>query len=55
MDNRIEDNTTRLTETNDYITTAYGTLYFYKCEKCGYDELLDDGNYCSHCGRKVVN
>lgn len=49
------DNTTELIETNDYITTAYGSLYYYKCKKCDYDEILDADNFCPHCGRKVVN
>ena len=50
-----EDNITKLIETMDYITTAYGSLHYYKCEKCGYDELLDNDNFCSHCGRKIVD
>jgi hypothetical protein len=56
MNNKNTNNdTTRLIETGNYITTAYGTLYYYKCEKCGYDEILDgDGEYCSRCGRKVI-
>ena len=56
MKNKNTNNdTTRLIETGNYITTAYGTLYYYKCEKCGYDEILDgDGEYCSQCGRKVI-
>ena len=48
------DDTTRLIETNDYVTTAYGSLHYYKCEKCGHDEMLDNDNFCSHCGRKIV-
>lgn len=50
-----EDNTTRLVDTGDYITTAYGSLNYYKCEKCGCDDLLDADNYCSHCGRKIID
>lgn len=52
--NESKENETRLLDTNDYITTAYGNLPMYKCEKCGCDELLDEKNYCSNCGRKVV-
>lgn len=49
------DKNTILIETNDYITTAYGSLHYYKCDKCDNDELLDFGNYCSNCGRKVID
>lgn len=55
MEKEFKDNETILVETNDYITTAYGSLHYYKCEKCGYDEILDCDNFCPHCGRKVVN
>lgn len=34
-DSTNDDNVTRLTETSDYITTAYGSLPLYRCEKCG--------------------
>ena len=44
---------TKITETNDYITTAYGSLHYYRCEECGYDELLEPVNYCTNCGRKI--
>lgn len=50
------EETTRLIETGDYLTTAYGSMYYFKCEKCGRDDLLDDGyNFCPYCGRKVVD
>ena len=56
MENNDDDNnTTELIETNDYITTAYSSLFYYKCKKCGYDEILNVDNFCPHCGRKVVN
>lgn len=55
MEKNIKEDETRLVETNDYITTAYGSIHYYRCEKCGCDELLDNDNYCSHCGRKVVD
>lgn len=50
----IAENETRLIETSNYLTTAYDTMHYYRCEKCGYDDILDCGNYCSNCGRKVV-
>ena len=50
----LNENETRLVDTGDYLTCAYGTLNYYKCTKCGYDEILDEGNYCSNCGRKVI-
>lgn len=49
------DNKTRLVETYDYITTAYGSLKYYKCEKCGYDEILDYINFCPSCGREITD
>lgn len=55
MSIKNEDNTTTLVETGDYITTAYGSLYYQKCEKCGYDEILNDDNFCPHCGRKIIS
>ena len=55
MEKNLKENETRLVETGDYITTAYGSLYYCKCEKCGYDELLDNDNFCAHCGRKIVD
>ena len=51
---RIEENTCQLIETNDYVTCAYGTMYYFRCNRCGYNELLDDLNYCANCGRKIV-
>lgn len=53
--NKKQDNTTTLVETDDYITTAYGSMYYYKCAACGYDEILNDDNFCPHCGRKVID
>ena len=35
--------------TNDYVTTAYGSLDYYRCSCCGEDSL-EDGNYCPNCG-----
>ena len=49
------DNKTRLVETSDYITTAYGSLNYYKCEKCGCDEILDYINFCPSCGREITD
>lgn len=54
-DSTNDDNVTRLTETSDYITTAYGSLPLYRCEKCGCNELLDCLNFCSNCGREIIN
>lgn len=53
--NEMQDDITTLIETGDYITTAYGSLDYYKCAVCGYDEILNDDNFCPHCGRKVIN
>ena len=53
--NEKQNNTTTLVETGDYITTAYGSMNYFKCTACGYDEILDDDNFCPHCGRKVIN
>ena len=44
MEKNIKEDETRLVETNDYITTAYGSIHYYRCEKCGCDELLDNDN-----------
>lgn len=52
---REDDTKTRLLDTNDYITTAYDSIYLCKCEKCGYDELMDNLNYCANCGREIVD
>lgn len=43
-----EDKTTVLIETAEYIDTGYTTMHFYKCEKCGADELLnaDEFKWC---------
>ena len=49
------DNKTKLVETSDYITTAYGSLKYYKCEKCGCDEILDYINFCPSCGREITD
>lgn len=53
--NEKQNNTTTLVETGDYVTTAYGSMNYLKCTACGYDEILDDDNFCPHCGRKVIN
>lgn len=52
---REDDTKTRLLDTNDYITAAYGSIDIYKCEKCGCDDLLDNMNYCANCGREIVD
>ncbi len=51
-----EDKTTTLIETAEYIDTGYTTMHFYKCEKCGADELLnaEEFKWCPYCGRKVI-
>lgn len=42
-------------ETSDYLTTAYGSIDYVKCDKCG-AEVLDtfdtELNYCPVCGQK---
>lgn len=38
--------------TNDYITTAYGTIDYVKCSCCG-EECLEEGNYCPNCGAEM--
>ncbi len=53
--NEKQDNTTTLIDTGDYVTTAYGSMDYYKCTVCGYDEILNYDNFCPHCGRKVIN
>lgn len=53
--NETHGNTTTLIETGDYITTAYGSMDYYKCSVCGYDEILNGDNFCPHCGRKILN
>ena len=54
-DSNLED-TTKLEETGDYITTAYGSLYYLKCKKCGRDDIIDTNgyNFCPYCGRKIT-
>lgn len=39
--------------TNDYLTTAYGSIDYVKCSCCGEDSL-EEGEYCPHCGAKMV-
>lgn len=51
----LKEDETMLIETDDYITCAYDTLHFKRCVKCGAHDLLDERNYCSNCGRKIVN
>lgn len=53
--NEKQNNTTTLVETGDYVTTAYGSMNYLKCISCGYDEILNNDNFCPHCGRKVNN
>lgn len=53
--NETQGDTTTLIETGDYITTAYGSMDYYKCSVCGYDEILNGDNFCPHCGRKILN
>lgn len=52
----IEDKTTTLIETAEYVDTGYTTIHLYKCEKCGADELLnaEEFKWCPYCGRKVI-
>ena len=54
-DSNLED-ITKLEETNDYITTAYGSLHYSKCKKCGRDDIIDTNgyNFCPYCGRKIA-
>lgn len=53
--NKNQDNTTTLIETKDYVTTAYGSMHYYKCMACDYDEILNVDNFCPHCGKKITN
>lgn len=53
--NKNQDNATTLIETEDYVTTAYGSIHYYKCMACGYDEILNVDNFCPHCGKKITN
>lgn len=55
MQNNNSQNETSLVETGDYITTAYGSLNYYRCTACGYEEILDADNFCPHCGRKIID
>lgn len=50
-----KDSVTTLIETGDYITTVYGSINYYKCVVCRYNEILNADNFCPHCGRKVIN
>ena len=50
-----EKRTTMLIKTGEYITTADGSMHYYKCAVCGYDEILNEDNYCPRCGRKVID
>lgn len=38
--------------TNDYLTTAYGSMDYVKCSCCGEDSL-EEGNYCPNCGQML--
>ena len=35
--------------TNDYLTTAYGSIDYVKCSCCG-EESLEESDYCPNCG-----
>lgn len=35
--------------TNDYLTTAYGSVDYVKCSCCGEDSL-EEGEFCPNCG-----
>ena len=35
--------------TNDYLTTAYGSIDYVKCSCCGEDSL-EEGDFCPNCG-----
>lgn len=50
-----KEETTTLIDTGNYITTAYGSLNYFKCIACGYEEILDADNFCPHCGRKIAD
>ena len=39
--------------TNDYITTAYGSLDYVRCSCCREDSL-EEGDYCPNCGAKMA-
>lgn len=49
-----KEETTTLIDTGDYITTAYGSLIYFKCTACGYEEILNVDNFCPHCGRRIT-
>jgi hypothetical protein len=38
--------------TNDYLTTAYGSVDYVKCSCCGEDSL-EEGDFCPNCGAKM--
>ncbi len=38
--------------TNDYLTTAYGSVDYVKCSCCGEDSL-EEGDYCPSCGARM--
>lgn len=44
--NEKKDDATTLIDTGDYVTTAYGSMDYYKCTVCGYDEILNYDNFC---------
>ena len=39
----------RWKETAEYVTTAYGSLYYFECSCCS-EQTLDNGDYCTNCG-----
>ena len=38
--------------TNDYLTTAYGSIDYVKCSCCKEDSL-EEGKHCPNCGAKM--
>lgn len=38
--------------TNDYLTTAYGSVDYVKCSCC-HEDSLEEGDYCPNCGAKM--
>lgn len=41
-------------ETGDYITTAYGSVFTYRCSECKAEIIIDEyDSYCPNCGAKM--
>lgn len=41
-------------ETGDYITTAYGSIFTYRCSECKAEIVIDEyDSYCPNCGAKM--